>query len=239
MKLSIIISVLNSHRIVRYQLRHFLAMRLPGDAELLLMDDGSNPPLTLPRRCIPNIQIHPTHDKRLWTQGLARMAGAKIAQGDYLFFTDIDHVISKAAMDVTMAYTGDFMRFRREFGILSESGKVIQNPATLLRWGLSTRVYRRRKLSAGVHMNTFLIRRSLWFELGQYSLRRASSQKHTMGEDREFNRRLRRAVESGKCKPGEMGPAIYVYPIGRFHETGDVNPHGLFHDSPRDDLGQT
>ncbi len=237
-KVSCVIAVLNSHRVVRKQLRYFAAMPLPADVELIIMDDGSNPPLSFPDIELKNFRLLQTNDTRLWTQGLARMKGSRHAVGEYLFFTDIDHVISKAAIEASLAFTGDRMMFRREFGLLTNSGRVTQHADALRRFGLAAWRYRRRKLSAGCHMNTFLIRRTAWFQIGQYSLARASSQKHTMGEDREFNRRWSRAVAKGRFQPAVTGPAIYVYPIGRFRDDGDVNPFGLFHDSPRDDLGE-
>ena len=91
-KVSIVIAVLNSHRIVRRQIRHFRRMRLPDDIEIIIIDDGSNPRLQdilAPPNSVPNIYIYATNDFRPWTQGLARNMGAKLAQGEYLFFTDI------------------------------------------------------------------------------------------------------------------------------------------------------
>ena len=46
-KLSIIIPVLNSHEIVRRQIAHFKKMNLPDDVELIIVDDGSDPPLEI------------------------------------------------------------------------------------------------------------------------------------------------------------------------------------------------
>jgi len=46
-RLSIIIPVLNSHEIVRRQIEHFKKMDLPDDVELIIVDDGSDPPLEL------------------------------------------------------------------------------------------------------------------------------------------------------------------------------------------------
>jgi len=46
-RLSIIIPVLNSHEIVRRQIAHFEKMDLPDDIELIIVDDGSDPPLEL------------------------------------------------------------------------------------------------------------------------------------------------------------------------------------------------
>ena len=46
-RLSIIIPVLNSHEIVRRQIEHFKKMNLPDDVELIIVDDGSDPPLEI------------------------------------------------------------------------------------------------------------------------------------------------------------------------------------------------
>ena len=46
MKLSIVVAVLDSHAIVRRQYYYFQRMGLPESVELILVDDGSNPPLT-------------------------------------------------------------------------------------------------------------------------------------------------------------------------------------------------
>lgn len=236
MKVSIIVAVLNSHTIVERQIRHFAKMPLPDEAELIIMDDGSEPPLRAPDCAPKNFAIHATHDTRLWTQGLARMAGARLAQGEYLFFTDIDHIIPKDTIEACLAFTEDKMVFRREFALLSEDGDILQDAELLLDFGLSKHIFRRRKFRAGVHGNTFMIRKSVWFEIGEYSHVRAESQKHTMGEDREFNQRWGHAVQKGKYKLESFGPKIFVYPVGRFREDQDVNPFGLFHNSYRDDL---
>jgi len=45
MKVSVIIAVLNSHEVVRRQIEHFKKMELSSDVEIILVDDGSNPPL--------------------------------------------------------------------------------------------------------------------------------------------------------------------------------------------------
>lgn len=239
MKVSIIISVFNSHKVVRKYFLYLSKMPLPDDCEFILMDDGSDYPIEMPPGMPPNMRIIPTNDKRLWTQGLARMKGASEAKGEYLFFTDIDHIISKEALDAARNFKEDRMLFPRYFGVLSNLGWLINDDKSMLDFGLSKSRYRRRKLSGGVHMNTFVIRKSVWFEIGQYSLGRASSQVHTMGEDREFNKRWNRAVRAGKYISHSIGPKIYVYPVGRFRDDGNVNPYGLFHSQPRNDLGQS
>ncbi len=85
MKVSVVIAVLNSHQVVVRQIRHFKRMRLPKDVEIILVDDGSNPPLNYETCGLRNLRILYTNDKRPWTQGLARNMGAKVAKGEYLF----------------------------------------------------------------------------------------------------------------------------------------------------------
>jgi len=43
MKLSIVISIYQSHEIVRRQALHFAKMGLPDDVEFIFVDDGSDP----------------------------------------------------------------------------------------------------------------------------------------------------------------------------------------------------
>ena len=50
MKLSIVIPCLDSHEVLRRQLIHFERMALPEDTELILVDDGSNPPIEKPTK---------------------------------------------------------------------------------------------------------------------------------------------------------------------------------------------
>ena len=75
MRVSIIIPVLNSHEIVRRQLLHFERLGLPQDTELILVDDGSDPPIENTSR-LP-VTIHCTGDARPWTWALARNTGAR------------------------------------------------------------------------------------------------------------------------------------------------------------------
>ena len=80
MKISIVIAILDSHEVVRRQIAHFKKMDLPDSVEFIFVDDGSEPPLTGEMR---NLTFYYTHDKRPWTQGLARNLGATNAKGEY------------------------------------------------------------------------------------------------------------------------------------------------------------
>ena len=215
MKLSIIFSVYNSHEIVRRQFIHFKKMELPF--ELIIVDDGS----------IPTIEqaLYHTNSNLAWTQGLGRNLGASKAEGEYLFMSDIDHIISKEAIEDALNFTGNKMIFRRQIGILDENGNIRQDKETLKDWG-----YNKDKLDASVHGNTFVMRKDIFDKLGGYEPKTCTRGYHPVsrqGDDCYFNAKWNRAYRG--IKP-MVGSDIYMFPIGRFREDGDLNPKGLFHD---------
>lgn len=234
------ISVLNSHEIVRRQILHFKKMNLPDDIEIIFMDDGSNPPLSFPDCGLKNFNIYPTNEKRPWTGCLARNKGAKVAHGTYLLMTDIDHILTRPLIDAVYSFEGDRMGFPRFFAILDEEGNFTQDLDTLFEFGLSRqRVYRKGGLDAGYHGNSFAIRKVLFDEMGGYSERVAVRPWHE-GSDRHFNRSWRKYATIGNWKE-EDGPPIYTFPVGRFcgDETDlNYNPFWLFHNLKREMVPQ-
>ena len=213
MKLSVVISVFESYEIVRRQLLHFKKMNLPF--ELIIVDDGSNPP-------IEGATIR-TNSKIRWNVGAARNMGAKIAKGEYLFMTDIDHIISKEAMEDALNFTGNKMIFRRQIGVLDEDGNVIQDPEVLKEWGWTG------KYDASVHGNTWVMKKSIFEELGGFRTHLTGKHpKPQCGEDSYFNREWGRKFRGHKPK---FGRDIYHFPISRFNINRDLNPKGLFYDA--------
>lgn len=235
-KLSIIISILNSHEIVRRYILHLKKLGMPDCVETIFMDDGSDPPLCFPENGLKNFTICPTNDFRMWTQALARNAGAKMAKGEYIFFTDIDHIISKEVLDYCLNFTYDRALFPRFFAVLDEEGNLTQDLNVLRSYGLSER-YIKRGLAGGSHGNTFIIKRKLWEAMGGYAKTRANLQVHTLGDDREFNRRYRRGAEQGLWGVHHTGPGLYVFPMGKFTNDDEQNPFGLFHNMYRQPWG--
>lgn len=232
MKISIIIAVYNSHGAVARQVKYFKAMNLPADIEFIFVDDGSNPPLNIADYDLPNLRIHATNDKRPWTQGLARNAGAKLATGDYLFMTDIDHIISRAAIDDVYKFTGDKMVFPRCFGVLLPEGELSQEPAILEEYGLDlTKFPAERGLYISKHGNTFAIKRSIWEKMGGYNPKRCTYGHYAgprKGEDCFFNSFWKNYASANGLTEG-LGATIYLFPIAKYHINGDKNPMGLFH----------
>lgn len=215
LKLSIVISVYQSYEIVRRQLLHFEKMDLPG-VEVLIVDDGSDPP-------IEGAALR-TGNRLAWTQGLGRNLGAKYAKGEYLLMTDIDHIVSKEAILDALAFRGNKMIFRRQAAVLDENGDVRQDEETLREWG-----YNREKLDCSVHGNTFVMAKKTFDWLGGYDPRTCTVGYHPVsrkGDDCYFNTKWNHAFRG--VQPA-VGRDIYMFPIGRFHRDGDLNPHGLFH----------
>jgi len=226
-KLSIVVPVLNSHGIVRRQIVHYKRMNLPDDIEIIFIDDNSDPPLrgNINTRRLRNFHIYPTGDTRPWTIACARNLGAKIAQGEYIFNTDIDHILPYKAIMEGYKFTGDKLMFEREYGILDNKGMIRQSHNFLLKYGANKSRLRRRGTHRYYHVGTHVIRKQILMEIDGYPLRCCEYGSHPTREDRlTFHRYLKHA-EVGKCKPQEMAnDPVLVFPVS----TGK-----LFHNLPR------
>jgi glycosyltransferase involved in cell wall biosynthesis len=219
MKLSVIIPVYQSHEIVRRQILHWRKIGLLDAAEVIVVDDHSDPPLDG-----NDVTIYRTNNALAWTQGLARNLGAEKAQGEYLFMTDIDHIISRESLEDALAFDGNKMIFRRQIAILDKNGDLRQDRETLSAWG-----YEREGLDASVHGNTFVMHKSVFLELGGYDAGRCSVGYHPVtrqGDDCYLNAKWNRRFRS---QEPALGRDIYLFPTGRFHKNGNLSPHGLFH----------
>lgn len=192
---------------------HFARLNLP--IEVIIVDDYSDPP-------IKEATIR-TENKMAWTQGLARNLGAKQATGQYLFFTDIDHILSRGALTDALNFHGNKMIFRRQVAVLDENGIITQDKRVLKEWG-----YDRENLDASVHGNTFLIRKDIFEDLGGYDKGIVGYHPITKGgDDVYFNAKWNKVYDK---KDLAVGHDIYMFPLGRFHRDGELNPFGLFHD---------
>jgi len=240
MRLSIIISVLNSFEIFRRQLIHFGKMDLPDDIEIIIMDDGSDPMLSLvpvmfPNCDIKNLWIYPTHEKREWTVALARNEGARISKAPYLLMTDLDHFWLKDAVMAAREFTGDRLPFQREFGVLDDAGDFTQDLDVLRQWGLTEERIERRGVRCPAHGNSFCMRKELYWELGGYEEDRIGKQYPQLEESR-FKGRYRAAVNEGRAIETHDRQKIYQFPNGRFCGDADYNPFGFFHTLSRKNL---
>ena len=219
LKLSIIISVLDSHEVVRRQILNFRRMTLPNEVEIILVDDGSSPPIDGNPYC-HNLRIIQTNDQRAWSQPCARNYGAAYSVGEYLLMTDIDHILSKEAILSSCLFNGDKMMFPREWGILDSEGCLSQKMSNLAQYGLKLK-QPSNGLSAGCHTNTFTIRRKIFEELCGYNEKFCGKYG---GDDVDLSNRYGELHKLGKVSRHVIGPKIYVYPdprqdvMGIFHQ---------------------
>lgn len=230
MKVSIIIAVLNSHKVVVRQIRFWKGMRLPKDVEIILVDDGSTPPLDYGNCGLRNFSVYFTNDKRPWTQGLARNLGVSKAIGEYIFITDIDHIITREAIEAVRNFGGDLMVFPRYYGILDRYGNLLNDEKTMIEFGARLRGMRHRRMSGGYHMNTFAMKKSIFDSIGGYDRKHCERMFHVGGaftsEEGALFSKYRRIA---KGRQAVAGPATYFYPTGQFRVDGNHNPFGLFH----------
>jgi len=90
MKLSVIIPTFNRPQLLEKTLRHLRNQTLsPAEYELIVVDDGSTPPVTLPRTHGGPVCTLLRFDEIL-ERCVARNRGAEIARGDILVFLDDD-----------------------------------------------------------------------------------------------------------------------------------------------------
>ena len=224
------IAFFESYGAVARQVKYFNKMNLPDDIEFIFIDDGSDPPHRRDDYQLKNLTLLHTNDKRPWTQGLARNMGAKVAKGEYLMVTDIDHIFSREAIDDVYNFTEDRMNFRRFFGVLLEDGTLSQEPKDLEEYGMDmNRLKRSRGLYASVHENTYAIKKTLFDELGGYDLKYCLTGRPQGGDESNFRIKWNQLAAERGLNPGVYGSNIYMFPIGRFHRDYDLNPKGLFH----------
>lgn len=207
MKLSIIISVLDSHLVVQNQVTHFERFISKYDCELIIVDDGSDIPLR-DEVVITNekqIRIVETNDKRKWSQPAGRNFGSKHARGEYYYMTDIDHILTEESIAEACSFTGDKMVFRRQYGVLTDE-EILTDRDTLLIYGCKEHDLK----YVGQHANTFVMKDE-WFKLLKgYDERFCGNHG---GDDTDLNNRYRHLFKKGIAARHVVGKSIiYVFP---------------------------
>lgn len=243
MKLSIIVSILNSHEIVHRQLLHFEKMNLPDDVEILYMDDGSDPPLSMFDGRLKNLRIIPTNnpkgeegvaagnfvDGRV---GMARNMGARLAKGEFVLMTDIDYIIPKESIEAGRVLTYDKEGFRRKFGVLLEDGSATEDIDILRQYGLLEKRIKERGNKMPPHPNNFIMRKSAFFGIGGYREDRVGWA-YPDGHDRWFKREWMRNYNDGKVTLSPTRTTLLMFPNGWYCGDIDYNPFDLFHGKTR------
>lgn len=240
-KLSVIIAVLDSHEVFRRQLVYWGSLDLPDNIEFIIMDDGSEVPLTaFPGHKVKNLRIVPTNDKRPWTVSLARNAGARLAQSENLLMTDIDHILTADGLKrgCQLEWPNTRMTFHRRFGILNEEGKLSLAKEDLIAYGLPPERIERKGLYCPAHGNSYVMKAKAYWDIGGY-------REHTVGkpypqlDEHHFRGSYRKYEHQGKGRTQEYRPYLYHFPNGHYCHDGadnDFNPFGLFHNLSRKKL---
>jgi predicted glycosyltransferase involved in capsule biosynthesis len=203
-QLSVIVSVLESYEVVRRQLLYLNSVLTP-ECELILVDDGSEPPLGPICESVPKqfaFRLHCTHDRRPWTQPRGRNRGAALARADKLLFFDIDHILTREIIHACLYYGGDKLHWVRAPAVLDADGRLVTDSDVLRSYGLTDS-------RPSVHGNSFLIRRPLFERLGGYDERFCG---RYGGDDIDFNARYDRLCDLGLARPAEVQGHGYVYP---------------------------
>lgn len=232
MKVSVILTVLNSHEVVRRTLLHFDKIGIPEDTEVILVDDGSDPPLEAEPR--PWLTLHHTNDFRPWTWPVTRNTGARMAKGEYLIMADLDHIITREIIDTVRTFTGDHMRFNREFAVLDEKGVLTQDPDVLVAYGLPKERLAEHGTHMNPHRNQFAIHRDLYKKMGGFREDRIGKP-YPQREDGDFAKKWDALYEKGEIRDFddlvgyEKRATLYMFPNGKYCGDVDFNPHGLFH----------
>jgi glycosyltransferase involved in cell wall biosynthesis len=232
MKLSVIVSVLNSHEIVRRQVLHWSKMNLPDDVEIIYLDDGSKPPLLQPDFAPKNFRIHATNDFRPWTVEVARNLGARLATGENLLMTDVDYIIGRDSIEAGRNLTHDKQCFKRQFGVLNEDGVLTQDMSVLKQYGLEEGRARTRGVEMPPHPNNFIMKRDVFFRIGGYREDLVDRPYPNKG-DTYFKRTWAEAYAKGEVTLSPDRTVLFMFPNGQFCGDVDFNPFGLFHDLTR------
>ena len=231
MKVSIVNAILNSYEIARRQIFHYNKIELPSDVEVIFVDDGSDPPLNFDNIDKTfNFELYFTNDTRPWTQPAARNFGAERAKGEYCIFTDIDHILSREAIEVARNATADVIRFKRHAGVLNEDGSFTQDWDVLKQYG-----YNRNRLRMPPHGNSYIFKKSLFLELGGVDTTYVGTGKYPNREEVPLKRKLKKLAQEGLITiiDDDTKPLIYMIPNGQYCGDKDYNPFGLFHDLTR------
>ncbi len=203
MKCSIIIPVLESYEAVRRQFLYMNRLEIPEDFEIILVDDGSRPPIMGQRNVVipkPNFKFKYGYraDFRPFTKACALNAGAKMADGELLWIFAIDWMISKAMLNFLETYDNDFLVVPLiKYALLDEEGELKIIGEKLLFGSLGTSI----------------IRKQQWEDLGGFNEKFIGF--YPSGDDIEFGKRYYKKFGKDHFI---YGPEIYGFPNDTKHE---------------------
>jgi glycosyltransferase involved in cell wall biosynthesis len=217
MKVSVIIPCYNSHEVFRRQSLN-LAMQLPGGWEAIVVDDTSDPPLAVSdaldgveRRGAARVRLMRMSDPRDWTQPIAKNLGATVAQGEFLLFLDMDHILLPGAVHEIALRIGapcDKMIFPRRYAVLDAGGHARLDDEALLSHGWTPGT----PVDLAAPPGVFLVRATMFRSAGWWSETMVG---RYQPEDEDFNRRFAVAYPEAVVV---TGPRLGVWPdAGKLH----------------------
>lgn len=200
MKLSIIAPVLESYQIVTRQIL-YLNTIMPDDCELIIADDGSSPAIKdvsdLKVACFP-FKIFETGDKRKWSDACAKNKAVEYAQADRYLFFDIDHILTREAIEHAMTSEAERVDFERACGILTPQGSLVCGQA------LGDYKIEDSKIER-IHENNFMMRRDVWKSLGGFD-------SSYCGRYGGYGKKFRNKFYRKRKWRNERKQTIYVFP---------------------------
>jgi len=212
-KIALIFPVLQSYSVVERQVKYMNGLGLPDDWEVVIVDDGSIPPIDIRTPIMFNHKLVRTYDYNKWTQAKAVNIGVKsVGPSEFIWGLAIDHFISKENIEDVNNFKGDKMVFPRRYATLSEDGEVRTDRESLMRYGW---VEQHGEVT-GAGFGVFVMRRTCWEEIGGYDMNRFGGGRYG-GDDVDLNHKysyLCRVLK--KARPHQVGSLMYVYPNPRY-----------------------
>jgi len=189
---------------------------MPNDCEVIMVDDGSDPPLKPEMPVKHNLKMLHTNNKTPWSIPSARNLGVRYAEGIYVLIFAVDHILTQVAIEAIRRFDGDKMDFLRARAILDEQGNLVTDWKTVREYAPKDEDVDR----IDSHYDTFAIRKNIYEELGGYDEKYDG---RYGGCDVDFSHRYSDLCKAGKVSRCVRGPMIYVFP----NPARDIK--GLFH----------
>jgi len=215
-KIALIFPVLQSYEVLERQIKYMNSLPLPEDWEVVIVDDGSDPPIKIKTLPSFNYKLVRTYDYNKWTQAKAVNYGVEMSDpSEFMWGLAVDHFISKENIEDIKNFTGDKMVFPRLFATLDKDGKIRTDEETLMRYGWVKKEKQKGK-GTGAGFGCFVMRRTCWDEIGGYDMARFAKGGYG-GDDVDISHKysyLCRVLK--KAKPHEVGHLMYVYPSAAY-----------------------
>jgi hypothetical protein len=145
-EISLVYTYFNNETCLERQLRLWTSLprEIARRVEYVLVDDCSPGPVAIPPEMPINLTLARVKERRAWNQHGSRNLGMKLAEGDWVIASDIDHLLSAEDLErlLSMEKSPDSVYY---FGRRREDGTA-KHP----------------------HPNSYLISRATYWEVGGY-----------------------------------------------------------------------